>query len=86
MTTSIEYLEKLIAFPTISRDTNLDLIAYVQEVLNNLGIASTLVHNEESSKANLWATIGPTHVAGIALSAHTDVVPVGQVIPLRSRN
>jgi acetylornithine deacetylase len=76
MTSSIEYLEKLIAFPTVSRDSNLDLIAYVQDVLKNLGITSTLVHNEEGTKANLWATIGPTHVAGVALSAHTDVVPV----------
>ena len=76
MSKSISYLEKLIAFPTVSRDSNLDLIAYVQGVLKNLGVASTLVHNEEGTKANLWATIGPTDVAGVALSAHTDVVPV----------
>ena len=76
MTTSIDYLEKLIAFPTVSRDSNLDLIAYVQEILNNLGIASSLVHNEDHTKANLWATIGPPDAAGVALSAHTDVVPV----------
>jgi acetylornithine deacetylase len=76
MTTSIAYLEKLIAFPTVSRDSNLELIAYVQGVLKNLGVKSTLVHNEEGTKANLWATIGPSDVAGVALSAHTDVVPV----------
>jgi acetylornithine deacetylase len=76
MTTSITYLEKLIAFPTVSRDSNLDLIAYVQGVFKNIGVDSTLVHNEEGTKANLWATIGPSDVAGVALSAHTDVVPV----------
>ena len=76
MSNSISYLEKLIAFPTVSRDSNLDLIAYVQGVLKNLGVASTLVHNEEGTKANLWATIGPADIAGVALSAHTDVVPV----------
>jgi acetylornithine deacetylase len=76
MTTSTTYLEKLIAFPTVSRDSNLELIAYVQGVLKNLGVVSTLVHNEEGTKANLWATIGPADVAGVALSAHTDVVPV----------
>ncbi len=76
MSKSISYLEKLIAFPTVSRDSNLDLIAYVQGVLKNLGVVSTLVHNEEGTKANLWATIGPADVAGVALSAHTDVVPV----------
>jgi acetylornithine deacetylase len=76
MTTSIAYLEKLIAFPTVSRDSNLELISYVQGVLKNLGVVSTLVHNEEGTKANLWATIGPVDIAGVALSAHTDVVPV----------
>ena len=76
MSKSISYLEKLIAFPTVSRDSNLELIAYVREVLQNLGIASTLVHNEEGTKANLWTTIGPSDIPGVALSAHTDVVPV----------
>jgi len=74
--TSIAHLEKLIGFPTISRDSNLDLIAYVQDHLKDLGIASLLVANEDGAKANLWATIGPADVPGIALSAHTDVVPV----------
>jgi acetylornithine deacetylase len=76
MSKSISYLERLIAFPTISRDSNLELIAYVQGVLKNLGVASQLVHNEDGTKANLWATIGPADVAGVVLSAHTDVVPV----------
>ena len=74
--TSIDHLEKLIAYPTISRDGNLDLIAYVQGVLQGVGISSQLVANEDRTKANLWATIGPADVPGIALSAHTDVVPV----------
>lgn len=74
--TSLTHLEKLIAFPTISRDSNLDLIAYVQDVLRGFGVASQLVANEDGRKANLWATIGPDGVSGIALSAHTDVVPV----------
>jgi hypothetical protein len=29
-TTSIQYLEKLIGFPTVSRDSNLDLIDFVR--------------------------------------------------------
>jgi acetylornithine deacetylase len=76
MIKSIAYLEKLIAFPTVSRDGNLDLIAYVQNVLKGFGVSSELVHNEEKTKANLWATIGPPNISGVALSAHTDVVPV----------
>jgi acetylornithine deacetylase/succinyl-diaminopimelate desuccinylase-like protein len=46
------------------------------DVLAGLGIASTLVHNEDGRKANLWATIGPEGKPGIVLSGHTDVVPV----------
>jgi acetylornithine deacetylase len=76
MTSSLQHLEKLIAFPSVSRDSNLDLIAYVRDVLAGLGIASTLVHNEDGRKANLWATIGPEGTPGIVLSGHTDVVPV----------
>ena len=76
MVNAISYLEKLIAFPTVSRDSNLELIAYVQKILGDLNIASQLVHNAEHTKANLWATIGPSDMGGVALSAHTDVVPV----------
>ena len=76
MTTSLQHLEHLIAFPSVSRDSNLDLIAYIENVLAGLGIVSTLVHNEDGRKANLWATIGPPDRAGVVMSGHTDVVPV----------
>ncbi|MCA3559805.1 MAG: acetylornithine deacetylase [Aestuariivirga sp.] len=76
MKTSLDHLEKLIAFPSVSRDSNLDLIAYVRDFLGSFGIESLLVHDEDGRKANLWATIGPKHVPGIVLSGHTDVVPV----------
>ena len=76
MQSTLHYLEKLIAFPTVSRDSNLELIGFVASELKALGIASTLVHNEDGKKANLWATIGLHDKQGIALSGHTDVVPV----------
>ena len=76
MKTSLEHLERLIAFPSVSRDSNLDLIAYVREFLGGFGVESLLVHNEDGRKANLWASIGPKDVPGIVLSGHTDVVPV----------
>ena len=76
MQSTLHYLEKLIAFPTVSRDSNLALIDFVARELNALGIASTLIHNEDGKKANLWATVGPSDKPGIALSGHTDVVPV----------
>jgi len=76
MASSLEYLQKLIAFPTVSRDTNLDLIQFVRSELADLGVESILVHDAEGRKANLWATIGPADRPGVVLSGHTDVVPV----------
>ena len=76
MTQSIDILEKLISFPTVSKDSNLALTDYVQQFLKALSIPTAIVFNEEKTKANLWATIGPADIGGVALSAHTDVVPV----------
>ncbi|MCA3554494.1 acetylornithine deacetylase [Aestuariivirga sp.] len=76
MKTSLEHLEKLIAFPSVSRNSNLDLIAYVHDFLGGFGIESLILHDEDGRKANLWATVGPKDKPGIVLSGHTDVVPV----------
>ncbi|AMY01557.1 acetylornithine deacetylase [Mesorhizobium ciceri] len=73
---SIQILEKLLAFPTVSRDSNLALVGYVADLLDAHGIASRVIHSEDGHKANLFATIGPTDASGIMLSGHTDVVPV----------
>ncbi|MEI9400810.1 acetylornithine deacetylase [Mesorhizobium argentiipisi] len=73
---SIRILEKLIAFPTVSRDSNLDLIGYVADLLQANGIASQIIHSPDGHKANLFATIGPADKPGIMLSGHSDVVPV----------
>ena len=69
-------LERLIGFPTVSRDSNLALIAFIQEYLANLGVECELFHNADRTKANLFATIGPRDRGGVVLSGHTDVVPV----------
>lgn len=68
-------LEKLVGFPTVSRDSNLDLIHFVRDYLAEHGVESRLVPNADGGKANLWATIGPNVEGGIVLSGHTDVVP-----------
>lgn len=73
---SLPIVEKLIGFDTTSRESNLDLIAYVQQYLADFGVESRLVHDEEGRKANLYATVGPADRRGICLSGHTDVVPV----------
>ncbi len=76
MTSTLSYLERLIGFATVSRDSNLDLIAFVRAELAGLGIDSQLVPDETGKKANLYATIGPPDRPGVMLSGHTDVVPV----------
>ncbi|RUX09802.1 acetylornithine deacetylase [Mesorhizobium sp. M8A.F.Ca.ET.059.01.1.1] len=73
---SIRILERLIAFPTVSRDSNLDLIGYVTDLLEASGVACQIVRSADGHKANLFATIGPADRPGVMLSGHTDVVPV----------
>ena len=74
--TSRTLLDRLIGFATVSRDSNLELISFVQQYLAELGVESELFHNAERTKANLFATMGPRDRGGIVLSGHTDVVPV----------
>jgi acetylornithine deacetylase len=69
-------LEQLISFPTVSQDSNLELIRFIQAYLSRLGVESELFFNAEQTKANLFATLGPQDQGGVALSGHTDVVPV----------
>ncbi len=71
-----ELLAHLVAFDTTSWKSNRDLIAFVAGYLASHGIESQLVPTANGQKASLFATIGPTDVPGIALSGHTDVVPV----------
>jgi len=71
-----QMLDTLIGFPTVSRDSNLDLINFISNYLDGHGIESHLVPNKEGTKANLYATVGPSIEGGVVLSGHTDVVPV----------
>ena len=71
-----DLLARLVAFDTTSRNSNLELISFVQDFLERFGIASELVVNEEGTKANLFASIGPIDKPGVVFSGHTDVVPV----------
>ena len=71
-----ELIAKLISFDTVSRNSNMVLLDFVRDYLGQLGIESKLVPNEDDSKANLYATIGPNVPGGVVLSGHTDVVPV----------
>ena len=76
---SFELLARLISFDTTTRFSNIPLIEFVEQYLDEYKIPHIRV-DYENGKTNLFATIGPDIVGGIVLSGHTDVVPVdGQV-------
>jgi acetylornithine deacetylase len=68
-------LKRLVAFDTTSRNSNLELIRYIQDYLGGHGVQSTLVPNAEGTKANLFASIGPEAEGGVVLSGHTTCLP-----------
>jgi acetylornithine deacetylase len=72
----LDILKRLIAFDTVSSESNMALIEYVRDVLATKGIESLIVKDESGKKANLFASTGPKEQPGILLSGHTDVVPV----------
>lgn len=74
--TAREIMDKLISFPTVSSESNLELISWVEDYLDYHGIESKRVYNPDKTKANLYANVGPMVDGGVILSGHTDVVPV----------
>nr|WP_281954118.1 acetylornithine deacetylase [Pseudophaeobacter arcticus] len=71
-----EILGDLIAFPTLSSDSNQALIAYAAGLLEDCGAKVDITSSPCGRKANLFATLGPEVDGGILLSGHSDVVPV----------
>lgn len=69
-------LDALVGIPTVSRDSNLQLIEFVAAYLRAHGVTPRLVVSDCGQKANLYATVGPMIAGGVVLSGHTDVVPV----------
>ena len=73
---SLSVIENLVGFETVSRDSNLPLIDFVQNFLYDHGVDSRRVPSADGRKSNLIATVGPLESGGVVLSGHTDVVPV----------
>jgi acetylornithine deacetylase len=69
-------IERLIAFKTVSRDSNMGLIEWVRDYLRAMGAKTRLTPDAGGKKANLFATLGDSGKPGLILSGHTDVVPV----------
>lgn len=71
-----QMIERLIAFDTTSRNSNLALIDWVGDYLKGWGARIELVPDPSGQKANMIATLGPEGDGGVVLSGHTDVVPI----------
>ncbi|MEM8988304.1 MAG: acetylornithine deacetylase [Pseudomonadota bacterium] len=76
LTPQIDWIRRLVAFDTTSHLSNLALIDDVEAYFNDHGVSAVRVHNDEKTKANLYAVVGPEVEGGVILSGHTDVVPV----------
>ena len=76
----LDMIRRLVAFPTVSRDSNLELIEWVRGYVEDLGATTALTFDDDRRKANLFVTFaardGNAMNGGIVLSGHTDVVPV----------
>ncbi len=73
---TIAILDELIAFPTVSDTSNLDMVVHLANLLESAGARVNLFPDASGAKANLFATLGPDTDGGIVLSGHSDVVPV----------
>ncbi|MFC2950604.1 acetylornithine deacetylase [Marinicaulis aureus] len=71
-----EWIDRLVAFDTTSSKSNLALIEDVEAYLHGFGVDTFRVYDDEGTKANLYALVGPKVEGGVVLSGHTDVVPV----------
>ncbi len=74
-----QWLAKLVAHDTTSRNSNLNLINDIRDWLNNYNIETNLTFDINKQKANLFGTLAAhdgSLEGGIILSGHTDVVPV----------
>ena len=71
-----QILKDLVSFDVLGGQSNLSILEYIKNFLDNHGIAYTLLPNEEGNKSSLHARIGPAVDGGVVLSGHTDVVPV----------
>jgi acetylornithine deacetylase len=77
---ALEMIDRLIAFPTVSRDSNLGLIEFARDHLARLGTQPHLVYDASQKKASLFVTLADSpdalRTSGIVLGGHTDTVPV----------
>jgi acetylornithine deacetylase len=76
---SLEWLSRLIAFDTTSRNSNLGCIDVIKDWCEKHRLIARLSYNPTKEKANIFATLPASNGSvngGLILSGHTDTVPV----------
>ena len=76
---TISVLTDLIGYPSVSSESNLDIINYLSDKIKSLGGKIDIIKTSDNKQANIFATIGPEIDGGIVLSGHTDVVPAKEL-------
>lgn len=71
-----QILDQLVSFPTVSRESNLALVDWLEGYLAGHGVKCFRHWNEDRQKAALIAHAGPWIPGAVVLSGHSDVVPV----------
>ncbi len=71
-----QILDQLVKFPTVSSESNLALVDWLETYLTGHGVRCARHWNEDRQKAALMAHAGPLVEGAVVLSGHSDVVPV----------
>jgi acetylornithine deacetylase len=71
-------LERLVAFDTTSRESNLPLIDWLGHRFDGVADAVVRVPDDTGTKAGLLVRFGPDTGGGVVLCGHTDCVPVDE--------
>lgn len=75
-----DLLARIVAFDTVSSNSNLPLADFLADYLDRPGVTIERHPGPDGTKANLIVRVGPEREdrAGLALSGHMDVVPAGE--------
>ena len=76
---TVSILKDLVSYPSVSSETNLEIINYLANRIKDYGGSVNIMSSEDGNQANLFGTIGPEINGGIVLSGHTDVVPAKEL-------
>ena len=62
---TITILEQLVSFESISGRPTHEVVNYIKQYLNELGVEVLLSYDDEDCRANVFATIGPLIDGGV---------------------